>query len=315
MFVACGESLMDVYEEARRPGGVLLDARIGGSPFNVAIGLARLGQRVGFLGTLSRGFLGVRLRDALRDEGVDLRYATDVDAPTTLGLVGLDAGGSASYAFYGQGCADRLLEAGTLPALGDEVRALHFGSFSMVVEPVGSALRLLVERERASRLIAFDPNLRPNVVPDLAVWRSTVSWMAERAHLVKVSAEDLSLLHPGEDGEQAAMRWLAQGVALVVVTCGGDGARAFTRSASVAVRARPVRVVDTVGAGDSFQAALLAWLAEHDLLSPAALRQLAAPALRAALEFAAMAAALTCTRRGADLPRRDELARALDGRG
>jgi fructokinase len=120
MFVACGESLMDVYEEARRPGGVLLDARIGGSPFNVAIGLARLGQRVGFLGTLSRGFLGVRLRDALRDEGVDLRYATDVDAPTTLGLVGLDAAGSASYAFYGQGCADRLLEAGMLPALGDE---------------------------------------------------------------------------------------------------------------------------------------------------------------------------------------------------
>jgi fructokinase len=313
MFVACGESLMDVYEEARRPGGVLLDARIGGSPFNVAIGLARLGQRVGFLGALSRGFLGVRLRDALRDEGVDLRYATDVDAPTTLGLVGLDAGGSASYAFYGQGCADRLLDAAALPTLGDEVRALHFGSFSMVVEPVGSALRLLVERERAARLIAYDPNLRLNVVPDLAVWRRTVSWMAERAHLVKVSAEDLALLEPGEDADRAAKCWLDQGVALVVVTCGGDGARAFTRSASVSVAARPARVVDTVGAGDSFQAALLAWLAEQGLLTPAALRGLGAPALRAALEFAATAAAVTCTRRGADMPRRDELARVLGG--
>jgi fructokinase len=304
---------MDVYEEARRPGGVLLDARVGGSPFNVAIGLARLGQRVGFLGALSRGFLGVRLRDALRDEGVDLRYATDVDAPTTLGLVGLDAAGSASYAFYGEGCADRLLDAATLPTLGAEVRALHFGSFSMVVEPIGSALRLLVERERAARLIAFDPNLRLNVVPDLAAWRGTVSWMADRAHLLKVSAEDLALLEPGADAERAGKRWLDQGVALVVVTCGGDGARAFTPHASVSVAARPARVVDTVGAGDSFQAALLAWLAEHDLLSPASLRGLPAEALGAALEFAATAAALTCTRRGADLPRRDEVARALAG--
>lgn len=312
MFLVCGESLMDVFEEARRPSGLLLDARIGGSPLNVAIGLARLGQRVGFLGALSRGFLGVRLRQALADEGVDLRYVRTVDAPTTLSLVGLDASGSPSYAFYGQGCADRLLEADDLPALGDDVRALHFGSYSMVVEPVASAHRRLIERERHSRVIAYDPNLRLNVEPDLARWSDAVSWMADRVHILKASAEDLALLQPGVHARQVAQGWLNQGVSLVVVTSGGEGAQGFTRRHSATVEARPVQVVDSVGAGDTFQAAMLTWLAEQKLLAATALADLTAADLHAALEFAAAAAAVTCARRGADLPFRRELSRAPD---
>jgi len=307
MFQVCGEALMDVFSQGDTPGGVSLDARIGGSPLNVAIGLARLGQRVDFLGALSRGFLGERLHRALAAEGVGLAAAVRVDAPTTLGLVGLDASGSASYAFYGQGCADRLLRAEHLPVLDEPIRALHFGSYSMVVEPVASTHRLLVERECRSRVISYDPNLRLNVEPDLARWTDAVAWMAGRAHLIKVSEEDLDLLHPGEQHHTVVADWLARGTAMVVVTRGGKGAAAFTARASVAVPASPVAVADTVGAGDTFQAAMLTWLAEQGLLSPEGLRSVSAAQLQAMITFAAAAAAITCTRRGADMPRRSEL--------
>jgi fructokinase len=307
MIVVCGEALMDVFAECDTPTGVALDARIGGSPLNVAIGLARLGQRAHFLGALSRGFLGERIHRALDVEGVDLTYTKVLDAPTTLGLVGLDASGSASYAFYGDGCADRLLRAEHLPMLGEDVKALHFGSYTMVVEPVAATHRLLVEREHASRVIAYDPNLRLNVAPDLARWTETVAWMAERVHLLKVSSEDLELLRPGVPIRAVVDEWLRQGVSVVVVTLGAKGALGFTRSDSVRVDVHPVAVVDTVGAGDTFQAAMLTWLAEHGLLSIEALAALTAAPLKAALEFAGLAAAITCTRRGADMPRRDEL--------
>jgi len=307
MIVVCGEALMDVFAEGDTPAGVALDARIGGSPLNVAIGLARLGQRAGFLGALSSGFLGERIRCGLDAEGVGLSYTKMLDAPTTLGLVGLNASGSASYAFYGHGCADRLLRADHLPVLGEDVKALHFGSYTMVVEPVASTHRLLVEREHASRVITYDPNLRLNVEPDLARWTDTVAWMAQRAHLLKVSSEDLELLRPGIPTRQVVDEWLQQGVSVVVVTLGSEGALGFTRSDSIRVDERPVEVVDTVGAGDTFQAALLTSLAEQALLSIEALAALSAPRLKAALEFASAAAAITCTRRGADIPRRGEL--------
>ena len=307
MVVVCGEALMDVFAEGDTPTGVALDARIGGSPLNVAIGLARLGQRTHFLGALSRGFMGERIHRALDAEGVNLTYTKMLDAPTTLGLVGLDSSGSASYAFYGHGCADRLLRAEHLPVLGDDVKALHFGSYTMVVEPVASTHRLLVEREHASRVIAYDPNLRLNVEPELVRWTETVDWMARRAHLIKVSSEDLELLRPGVPIREIADAWLRQGVSVVVVTLGARGAIGFTRSDRVGVDIRPVTVVDTVGAGDTFQAAMLTWLSEHGLLSIEALSGLSAARLRPALEFAASAAAITCTRRGADMPRRHEL--------
>lgn len=307
MFMVCGEALMDVFSERDTATGVALDARIGGSPLNVAIGLARLGQRVSFVGALSRGFLGERLVRALDAEGVGLAHVTIVDAPTTLGLVGLDASGSASYAFYGQGCADRLLRAEHLPTLDDDIRALHFGSYSMVVDPVASAHRELIERAHNACVIAYDPNLRLNVEPDLARWTEAVDWMARRSHLIKVSSEDLELLRPGMHVRKVADEWLDRGVSLVVVTYGGKGALGFTKRFAEGVEAQPVEVVDTVGAGDTFQAAMLAWLSERSLLSIGALATLSVPQLKAALGFAAAAAAITCSRRGADMPRRAEL--------
>lgn len=307
MFVVCGEALFDVFAAGDTPTGLRLDARIGGSPFNVAVGLKRLGQPVAFLGGVSRGFLGERLLKALREEGVGEQCVQLLDAPTTLSLVGVNAQGVPSYSFYGAGCADRMLPASALDTLPAETQAIHFGSYAMVVDPVASTQRALVEREHRQRVIAYDPNVRLNVEPDLQTWRDTLDWMAARTHLLKVSDEDLALLYPGVPHADLAARWRAAGVAAVVVTRGGEGALAWAGSGEVSVAPVKVEVIDTVGAGDTFQAAMLTALAERGLLSPQALGGIASATWHEVLGFAARAAAITCGRRGADLPRRAEL--------
>ncbi|MDM0053981.1 carbohydrate kinase [Variovorax sp. J22R115] len=308
MFVVCGEALMDVYMGEATPTGMTLDARIGGSPLNVAQGLARLTRPVAFLTGLSTDALGERLLASLRSEGVDTSLILRNDAPSTLSVVSVDASGVPRYAFHGNGAADRQITHDTLPALPPATRVLQFGSYALAVEPVGSALRALAARERERRLIAYDPNVRLNVEPDLAHWRAVVEQMVSIAHLVKVSDEDLRLLYPSEAPEQVATRWLAQGAALVAVTRGSLGASAWTRSAQAHVPSPHTKVIDTVGAGDTFQAALLTWLGEHAALTPDALSDMDGESLEALLRFAAQAAAITCSRRGADMPRRSELA-------
>ena len=308
MIVVCGEALMDVFGSGDTPSGMALDARVGGSPFNVALGLARMAQPVSLLAALSRDFLGERLMRALHDEGVATSAVTRVDAPTTLSLVGMDAQGVPAYAFYGHGGADRQLGLEALERLPAGLTALHLGSFSTVVEPIASTLRVLVQRLQTSALISYDPNVRLHIEPNLAHWRLLLDWMLPRCQLLKISEEDLGLLRPGESVEQFCEQVLQQGVKLVVVTRGQSGA--MGRSAASAVVYVPpvaVQTVDTVGAGDTFQVALMTWLAEHNCLRADALGQLDEATLHDALAFSARAAAITCSRRGADLPRRREL--------
>jgi fructokinase len=311
--VVCGEALMDVFARADTATGMALEARIGGSPFNVAVGLARLGRTVTFLGAISNDFLGQRLARALREECVDTSTVVRVDAPTTLGLVGLDVQGVASYSFYGEGGADRQLTAAALQRLPPSAAAIHVGSFAMVVEPIASTLRALVEREHDRVLISYDPNVRLNVDPDLARWRAALDWMLPRAHVVKISEEDLGLLCPGLSATDFFDRALACGVRLVVVTRGASGAVGSTASTRAGASALAVALVDTVGAGDAFQAALLTWLDENDALRIDAIASGAEHRLEDALRFACTAASLACARRGADLPTRDQLAAAGAG--
>lgn len=307
MVLVFGESLIDVFSGLETTTGLTLDGRVGGSPFNVAVGLARLRQAVAFVSCISSDCFGERLVEALRTEGVDLSLLQRHISPTTLSVVTADAQGVPTYAFHGDHGADRMLDPRPLQVLPRQATVLQLGSYPLVVEPVASTLKLVVEREHAHRLVTYDPNVRLNVEPSVLRWRAAVEWMAQRAHLLKISAEDAALLYPDETVATLARRWLAQGVSLVVVTRGGDGSAAWTRQVHVSLAAEPVTLVDTVGAGDSFQAALLAWLAEEDRLDPRALALLEPDELRAALRFASRAAAITCSRRGADLPRRDEL--------
>jgi len=307
MFLVCGEALFDLFLDAAVGFELRFDGRIGGSPFNVAVGLARLGRRAALFTGLSTDFLGQRLAAALAADGVDGRFLLRKDAPTTLSLVGLAADGTPSYAFYGRGAADRSVEVAELPALGPEVAAVHFGSYSLVARPTADALAALAAREARRRLVTLDPNVRLNVEPDLEVWRTRVAAVAAHADLVKTSGEDLDALYPGQPAGRIAARWLAGGARLVVVTRGADGAEAFTGRGRVAVPGEKVAVADTVGAGDSFQAALLCALDERGHAARGGLEGLDGPTLRDCLAFAVRASAITCTRRGAALPMRREL--------
>jgi fructokinase len=307
MYVVAGEALMDVFTGATTPTGIALDARIGGSPLNVAFGLARMGHPVAFLGGVSNGELGNRLLDALRAEGVSLDAVHRSDAPTTISLIGVDAKGVPEYAFYGTGAADRTLPLAALERMPADARVLHVGSYTMVVGETAATQRALVERVRGKAVVSYDPNLRLNVEPDLAVWRATLEWMLPRTDVLKLSDEDLGLLYPGIDPAAFAADCLGKGAGVVALTRGGHGAFAWHASGVCDVAPVKVDVIDTVGAGDTFQAALLTRLDELGALSPAGVRTMGAETLLDAMRFATQAAAITCSRRGADLPRRAEL--------
>lgn len=309
MYLVCGEALFDIFAA---PAGaqrnrLSLEAVAGGSPFNVAVGLARLGTPSALFTGISRDYLGLQLRQVLEEEGVDLRFLVDFDAPTTLAMVALGANGSPVYSFRGEGCADRLPRDEHLAPVDEAIRGIHVGSYSLVTAPMADTLLSLVRRESARRLITLDPNIRVNVEPDLMRWRERVEAFAELAHLIKVSDEDLALLYPDQTPEETAQRWLQGGCELVLLTCGAEGAQLFNRRhGRFHAPADAVTVSDTVGAGDTFQAALLSYLHASGLDSADALARIERDQLEALLRFATKAAAITCSRRGPDLPYRYE---------
>lgn len=311
MYLVCGEALFDFFSEDDASGlasKVNFKAIAGGSPFNVAVGLRRLGVDSALFGGVSTDYLGRRLQQVLKDEGVRPDYLVEFAAPTTLAMVAVGANGSPHYSFRGEGCADRQLSAAHLPALGAEVRGLHVGSFSLVVQPIGDALLQLVQRESGQRLITLDPNVRLNPEPNIELWRERIATLVPLVDLIKVSDEDLSLLYPEQDPQHVIERWLEHRCQIVFLTRGGDGASVFSRQhGHWSVPAASVQIADTVGAGDTFQAALITWLTENGLDSVEGVQQLAREQIDAMLRFAVRAAALTCSKTGPDLPYRQQL--------
>jgi len=312
MYLVCGEALFDFFSENDASGlasKVNFKAIAGGSPFNVAVGLRRLGVNVALFAGLSTDYLGRRLLQVLQDEGVQTGYLRDFAAPTTLAMVAVGADGSPHYSFRGEGCADRQLKVEHLPELGPDVRGLHIGSFSLVVQPIADTLLALVRRESGKRLISLDPNVRLNPEPNIELWRSRVATLVEHADMIKVSDEDLRLLYPEQDPARVIEGWLQHRCQLVFLTRGGEGATVFSRvHGSWSVPACAVKIADTVGAGDTFQAALIAWLTEQQLDSIEGLRELSREQIEAMMRFAVQAAALTCGKTGPDLPYRKQLA-------
>jgi fructokinase len=310
MMLCCGDALFDIFaEDTGSASHVRLDARVGGSPLNVAIGLARLGQKSAYLAKISRDMLGGRIIAHLTQEGVDTSLSVRADNPTTLAIVALDSDGVASYAFYTEGTADRSLRRSELPKeLPEPVRVVHVASYSTALEPTASSLQTLVERQSKRRFISYDPNVRPSIVPDRAVWRERVRSLLPHAHLVKVSEEDIAFLEPGTAPLAVAVDWVRKGPSLVVLTRGDSGGVGITaRGLRHSVPAHKVNIVDTVGAGDTFQAALLTWLAENRRLERDSAAAMGENELHSLLTFAARAAAVTCGRRGADMARRHEV--------
>ena len=309
MFLVCGEALFDLFaNDVAKPDRFALEACAGGSPFNVAIGISRLGGQSALLTGISDDLLGQRLISTLEHENVSTEFLVRSGRRTTLSLVGLDQAGHPDYVFYGLGSADCSLEPGDLPVLDTKITALHFGSYSLVVRPVADAFSTLLGL-CGDRFVSVDPNVRLNVEPDLDIWRTRVREYAARANLLKISSEDLEALYPGVAFDTKAAEWISQGVDLVIVTDGGNKIAAWSKQGHQAMISPPkVDVADTVGAGDSFQAALLSKLEDLGSGNPlTAVNSLNVETLNDLLTYCAKAAAITCSRRGADLPNTKDL--------
>ena len=310
MFLSCGDCLFDVFAVPQEDIATIgLSGRVGGSPLNVALGLARLGHHAGFFTKMSGDLFGERIRGFMEREQIDQRFLIPTDRNTTLAMVSLGLDGSASYAFYIEGTADRSIDPEEVPqSLPAEVEVVHVASYSTVTEPTASALARLVRQEATNRFISYDPNIRASIEPDLDIWRAKVAELVPFAGLVKASEEDIAQLYPGRAVDSVISEWVSAGAELAIVTLGEHGAIARTSGGVDArVAGRSVAVVDTVGAGDTFQAALLAGLKERDALSRAAIAGFSREDVEKLLGFAVEAASVTCTRKGADLPRRADL--------
>jgi fructokinase len=311
-FVASmGEALIDFLPISEGGRTVGFHIHSAGAPLNVAVGVSRLGQPSAFIGKISHDFFGRMLRGYIAQEGIDGRFLRESDAATTLAIVA-DEGGEPAFSFYGDGAADTLLTPQELPGdLPEHLAMLHVGSISLLRGSTPSAVLAAVERCRGRALISFDPNIRPGLVRDAGAYRALIDRVAGMADLLKISAADLGWLSPELSVEQAAERFLKLGPALVVVTQGGKGGLALHRGRQQRIPVFPIRVADTVGAGDTFNAGLLAGLAEHGVRSRQALEAIGDEALSETLRFAAAAAAINCSRPGCNPPTRAEVAAFL----
>lgn len=311
-----GEALIDIVERAssterghERPSSTEC---VGGSPLNVAVGLARLGREVDFLTHIGSDIHGRRISDYVESSGVQLVPGSQDAARTPTARATLDAAGSATYTF------DIDWQLTGTPGVGPPL-VVHTGSIATVLEPGCLANAALVDTYHLSATLTFDPNIRPALIADADSARARIDRLLERADVVKASDEDLRWIDPTRTPDQIAAAWLTLGPSIVVVTMGGAGALAMCAAGTVRVPAFTMDVVDTVGAGDAFMTGLIDSLWSLDLLGANRRSQLAAigpDTLTTAVRAAALSAALTVGRAGADLPdraSRDAAASAILG--
>ena len=307
MILCCGEALIDMLPRETAAGEAAFAPHAGGAVFNTAIALGRLGAPAGFLSGLSTDLFGEVLRNTLAASHVDTSHAIWSNRPTTLAFVKL-VNGQASYAFYDENTAGRLIRPADLPTLPAAITAMFFGGICLMVDPSGETYEALMQREAAARVTMIDPNIRPSFIADPVAYRARIARMIALADIVKLSDEDLHWLEGAGDPTALARGILVQGPKAVFITEGAAGARAVTASHEVVVAAKPVTVADTVGAGDTFNAGVLAALHQAGALTKPALAALAADTLRAALTLGVKSAAVTVSRPGANPPWAAELA-------
>jgi len=312
MMLSCGDALIDFMPVKAIDGRDAYVTAVGGSCLNVAVAMARLDAPAGLIAGISTDLFGAMIADHVLSSNVDLRYAVRSADETTLAFVRF-VNGEPHYAFYDEATAARhwKYSPGSIPF--ETVDAVHVGSTTLISEPTCSQTLAMIDDARRSTTISFDPNCRPALVRDKADYVSRMAAFAARANIVRMSDVDFDFLYGGSDYEPNVARLLAASTALVVVTRGAQGVVAWHRTGGkVEVAAPPIRLADTIGAGDSFQGALLVALRELGRIEVGALASMDAQELRHALTFAVTCAAITCERVGADPPLRSEIPFKLD---
>jgi len=322
MIICCGEALIDMLQVSVRGIGDVFTLYPGGSPYNTAITIGKLGVPVKFLGRISDDSFGEILVNRLKKNSVGDELVKRSGQNTTLAFVKHEKTREAQYIFYSEGTADRSLQLDDLPAkLPFDTKCILFGSIAMTMEPIATTLESFILREGSRKntdqmdgapVISFDPNIRPFMIKDKAAYTSRFEKWLAASTIAKISSEDFKFIYPRLDPEKALQKVLTMGPWLVICTLGPKGAVALLRrnDGSVIKAAAPgvsVKVTDTVGAGDTFHGAFLAWLEMKGKMSRSALASLSENDLYNALLFANKAAAINCSRPGVAPPGRKEI--------
>ena len=305
MILCCGEALIDMLPRQTSAGEAGFAPHAGGAVFNTAIALGRLGVETGFFSGLSTDLFGQILTDGLAASNIDSQLAARSARPTTLAFVKL-VNGQATYAFYDENTAGRMLSQQDLPSLPASVTTLFFGGISLVNDPAASTYATL-QSKAGARVTMIDPNIRPGFITDEPAYRTRITQMLTRADIIKISDEDLHWLNGPGEPQALARTLLSRGPKLVFLTEGAKGARAITETQNRFVAGASVTVADTVGAGDTFNAGALAALHAANALTKTALHSLPDATLDAALSLGNRAAAITVSRPGANPPWAHEL--------
>jgi fructokinase len=300
MILICGEALIDFTPiTINNDKGFLL--KPGGSPYNIAIALSRLGGPSAFLSKISKDPFGDILINNLKENGVDISYVIRGDEPTTLAFVFLE-NNEPKFLFYGHNSADANILISDIPPIYNNILAVHFGSISLVREPSATTYEKLMMEFSGKFIITFDPNVRPNLIPNKEKYIKRLERWLSFCNIVKVSHADLSWLYPNISYEEIAREWLNLGPKIIIVTLGENGAFALTEKGLTKVSAIKVSVVDTVGAGDSFMGGILYWLWKNEKLNLSVINSISLDDLTNALKFSTIVSAITCTRAGANPP-------------
>ena len=311
MLLSCGDALIDFLPVKSTDGRDAIVPVAGGSCLNIAVGIARLGAPTAFVGGISTDLFGRMIADHAMASKVELRHATRSADQTTLAFVRA-FNGEPQYAFYDEGTASRNWTYRQGSIAFDQIEAVHVGSTTLIHEKTAAETLAMVAEARGSTTVSFDPNCRPSLVADKARYVERMQAFVAAASIVRMSDVDFEYLYGGSDFAGKAQAMIAAGVSLVVVTRGIRGAQAWHGEAgAIEVKAPSVDVVDTIGAGDSFQAALLFALRAIGRIKANSLAHANADELRRALSFAASCAAFTCGRAGADPPRQADVSAEL----
>lgn len=308
MLLSCGDALIDFVPVTTADGRDGYVPAVGGSCLNIAVAMGRLGAPAGLVGGISQDLFGAMIAEHAKASKVDLRYVRRSNLETTLAFVKF-VDGEPHYAFYDETTASRLwtYEPGSIPF--PAIDAVHTGSTTLINEPSSRATLDLVRAAKGLTTISFDPNCRPTLVRDKSAYVARMAEFAAEADIVRMSDVDFDFLFGGADFDARASAYLDAGASLVVVTRGGSGVVAWhPRAGRIEVPAPKITVVDTIGAGDTFQGSFLVALKEANRIAVDALETITADELRAALTFGVTCAAITCSRAGANPPWRHEVA-------
>lgn len=304
MILCAGEALIDMLPRETAAGENAFAPHAGGAVFNTAIALGRLGAPVQFFSGISSDLFGDVLKAELAASKVDCSPAAISDRPTTLAFVTL-TNGHASYAFYDENTAGRMITPEDLPKVTAD--AVFVGGISLAVEPCADAYEALAAKATETAVVMMDPNVRPSFIKDANHYRARITRMMGHADIVKMSDEDLAWFYPDQDTATSARAVVANGVKLLCITEGSKGVTGYTAAHEVFVAANKAEVVDTVGAGDTFNAGLLASLHAAGALTKDRVADLDEDTIRAALAMGAKVAAITVSRAGANPPWAHEL--------